>query len=449
MNAIQKGNMTVGNPLKIILLFSVPILVGNIFQQMYNVVDTAVIGHVLGDNSLAAIGATSSIYTLVIGFANGLTNGFSVVIAQIFGAADEARIRKAVSLTFVLTAILSVFLTAVSLVGIDPLLAFLNTPEEIFQEASTYLRIIMLFCVVTLFYNMLAGMLRAIGNSMVPLLALICSTIINIILDIVFVQYLSMGIAGAAYATVIAQAVSVVVCLFYISNACDLLKFKISFLVFDRLLIGNLLGTGFSMGLMLGVVFIGSVALQSAVNSFGAQTITAHIAARKIDEFLMLPLSTISTTAATFSGQNYGANRMDRVSKGIQRSLLICFVWSALACMIAFAAGKWIVMALTGTSNAEIIKTAVQYIRINSPFFFPLSVLLILRNSLQGIGRKVVPICAAVVELAAKFIGVKLIAPALGYLGVCILEPIIWVIGAIMVALNYWHVSKTMRSRST
>ena len=442
MRTIQKGNMTSGNPLKIILLFSIPILIGNLFQQLYNVVDTAVIGHILGDDALASIGATTALYILVIDFCCGLTNGFSIVISQLFGAGEKERLRRAVSLSFVLTFGLAVIVTVAGVFGIDPLLRLLNTPEDVFSGASEYLHVILAFFVVTLFYNLLAALLRAVGNSTVPLLALICSTVVNILLDLWFVGGLGMGIAGAAYAPVIAQAVSVVFCLAYIGKTSELLRFRFSNVVFDRNLVGRLMGTGLSMSLMHGVVSIGSVTLQSAVNSFGAQVIAAHTTARKLDSLFMLPQSAVSTAAATFVGQNYGARRMDRVRKGLFHSLCLCLGWDILACIAAYAFGGPLVALLTGTSNAQILQTAVLYIRINTPFFFPLGVFIVLRTCLQSMNTKVVPILGSVMELVTKIVGVALIAPAFGYLGVCFLEPVIWVIGAIMVALDYVRVSR-------
>ena len=434
-----------GNPLKIILLFSIPILIGCLFQQLYNVVDTAVIGHILGDGALASVGATTSIYLLVIDFCCGMTNGFSVVISQLFGAGDETRLRKAVSLTFALTLGLSVIVTVAGVFGIDPLLHLLNTPADVFPGASEYLHVILGGFVVTLFYNLLAALLRAVGNSKVPLYALILAAVVNVALDLWFVGGLGLGIAGAAYATVIAQACSVVFCLVYIGKKAELLRFRISNVAFDRNLIGHLLGTGFSMSLMLGVVSIGSVTLQGAVNSFGAQVITAHTTARKIDAMFMQPQTAVGMAAATFVGQNYGARKMDRVRKGLLHALGICLAWDMIAMGIGYLFGGPVVVALTGTSDAVILSTASQYIRINTPFFFPLGVFVVLRNCLQSMNTKVVPILASVMELTTKIVGVALVAPAFGYLGVCFLEPVIWVIGAIMVALDYLRVSRKQR----
>lgn len=437
-----KGNMTLGNPLKAILYFSIPIIIGSLFQQLYNVVDTAVIGYVLGDNSLAALSSTTSIYTLIINFASGLTSGFSVIISQLFGAGNQSRMRRAVSLTYTLTLIISIVLTVACMIGINPLLKLLNTPTEIFAEASEYLRIILLFLVVTTLYNALASILRSVGNSKVPLIALIIATIINIILDILFVKYFSMGVAGAAYATVIAQAFSCIYCFVYIHHKSSHLRFASSELTLDLPMIRDLLNAGFSMALMLVVVAVGSVILQGGVNSFGPQIITAHSTARKIDTLLSIPIGSISAASATFAGQNYGAGRMDRVKAGMGITAGISAVWCVISTTCAFAFGGTLVTLLTGTSDALIVETAVLYMRINVPFTLALGVLLSIRSCLQGIGRTLVPILASVFEFAAKVIGVQFVIPALGYVGICILEPVIWVVGAILVAINFFWVCR-------
>jgi putative MATE family efflux protein len=432
-----KGDMTVGNPLKLILIFSIPLLVGNIFQQLYNVVDTTIIGHVLGDDALASIGATTPIYNLVINFANGLTNGFAVVIARCYGKKDIEALKKSVSLTMLLTLIVSVVLTVVSVIGINPLLNFLNTPQEIIKEASSYLMIILSFSIVTMMYNMFASMLRAIGNSSVPLYSLIVSTVINIVLDIVFVRYLSMGIAGAGYATVIAQAVSVIVCVVYIYRHNPMLKFDRTYLKYDKYLVNELTTTGLSMALMLAIVEVGSVALQGAVNSFGANTITAHSTARKIDGIFMMPISNLCMACSTFVSQNFGANRMDRVKKGIISTIKASFIWSTITVVLAFLCCDTISYAITGTSDVEILQTIKQYVTINVPFFYVLSILLILRSSLQGIGKKIVPLSASIIELISKFVTVGFVAPIFKYMGVCWLEPVIWTVCAILVGVAF------------
>lgn len=430
-------NMTEGNIFRNLIYFAVPVLIGNIFQQLYNVADTAIIGNILGDNALASVGASTPVYNLMIGFANGLTNGFSIIIARYFGADNEQEMKKSVSLTYVLSAIIAVILTVGGIVFLHPLMKSLKTPAEIIGDTESYMRIIMMFSAVTIAYNMLAGMMRAIGNSKAPLYFLIISTFVNIGLDFLFVKGFEMGVAGAAYATVISQGVSVILCFIYAVKKCNFLIFRKSNLVFDNDLLSDLTSTGLSMGLMYAIVSVGSVILQGAVNSLGTSTITAHTAARKIDDIFMLPLSTASMSASTFTSQNFGAGKMDRVKKGIKYSILIAFAWSALSVIVVLLFRRPLIVALTGTTDTTVISTASRYIIWNVSFFFVLSILIILRSSLQGVGRKLVPISGSVMELLLKVLASIVIAPKLGYFGICILEPVIWFVCSLMVIADY------------
>ena len=441
-------SLTEGKILKSLVIFAIPILIGNIFQQLYNVADTAIIGNVLGDQALAAVGATSALYSLVIGFANGITNGFSVVLARVFGEKDEEKLKQTSALIYFLTVIISIILTLASVISLHSILVMLKTPENILPKTESYLRIILTFAIVTMLYNMFSGILRAIGDSKTPLYFLLLSSALNVGLDFLFVKGLNRGIGGAAEATVIAQIVSVSLCIVYIWKKCPVLKFSMRYLKWDKALVKELLLTGFSMGLMLVVVSIGSVALQSAVNSLGEQIIAAHTAARKIDEIFMMPLGTLATAAATFASQNFGAGKYDRVYKGIKDAVLIAIGWSACAILIVFAIGKYMVKWLTGTSDAEIISNALMYMKINIVFFLVLSILLVLRSSLQGVGRKIVPVLGSGIELILKFGAVNIITNRLGYFGVCILEPIIWGICAVLVLGDFIVYQKTYKQSS-
>lgn len=430
-------NMTEGNILKNLIFFAIPILIGNIFQQLYNVADTAIIGNILGDDALAAVGAAAPVYGLLIGFAGGLTNGFAVVIARYFGADKKREMANCISLTYLLSAVIAVVLTAGSVTILHPLMKFLKTPNEIITDTENYIRIIMLFSAITIAYNMLAAMMRAVGNSKTPLYFLVVSTFINIGLDVLFIQGFHLGVAGAAYATVISQGISALLCLLYILKKCDFLFFQKSNLRWDPSLLSDLTSTGLSMGLMYAIVSVGSVILQGAVNSFGTNTITAHIAARKIDDIFMLPLGTLSVAASTFTSQNYGAGKINRVKQGIRYSIMISMLWSAFSVLIATLLRKPLIHALTGTTDEGIIATASQYIIWNISFFFVLSILLILRSSLQGVGRKLVPISGSIAEFLLKIFAVAVLAPNLGYFGICISEPIIWVVCAAIVVVDY------------
>lgn len=431
-------DLTSGSIIKSLLLFTVPILLGNLLQQLYNVVDTAVIGHFLGDNALASIGAAGPIYELILGITSGFGNGFAVLIARYFGAQEEESLKKSVSWTYAFSFMIAVSITIIGLFGIRPLLRFLNTPASIIDDTVCYMQIIIGFSLITIFYNMFAGMLRAIGNSRIPLYFLGIATILNVFLDIFFVKDLQLGIAGAGYATIIAQFICTILCIFYVYKKCPILCFDKQYLLKDISLISDLFITGLSMSLMYVVVSIGSVALQSSVNSFGEQTIAAHNAARKIDNALMLPIVAINTSSATFTSQNYGAGKMQRVKKGLSSSLILCCFWSIFAVILSYIFGKQFIILLTGSQDPLLIRTAFQYIKINILFLPALSVLIVLRSSLQGMGHKLVPLLASLIELIFKFIAVGFIAPVLGYFGICILEPIIWVVCAIVVFVDYF-----------
>lgn len=429
--------MTEGSILRNLIWFAVPVLIGNIFQQLYNVADTAIIGNILGDTALAAVGAAAPVYGLMIGFAGGLTNGFAVVIARFFGAGDERGVKRSVALTYLLSAGIAFVLTVASLIALHPLMASLKTPPEIIGDTEKYMRVIMLFSAVTIAYNMFAGMMRALGNSKTPLYFLIVSTFVNIGLDFLFVGAFKMGVAGAAYATVISQGVSVALCIWYVVKKCRVLLFSRRELTLDKPLLSDLATTGMSMGLMYAIVSVGSVILQGAVNSFGTSTITAHTAARKIDDIFMLPLGTIALASSTFASQNFGAGKMERVKKGIKYSIFIALGWSAFSVIVAVLFRRTMIRALTGTSDPAVIATASKYIVWNISFFFVLSFLLVLRSSLQGVGRKLVPVTGSAVEFALKIVAAAVFAPKLGYFGICISEPVIWIACAAIVIADY------------
>lgn len=447
-NETTVNGMTEGNITKSILLFAFPLLIGNIFQQLYNVADTAIIGHVLGDHSLAAIGASASIYNLVIGFANGITNGFAVVIARYFGAKDDRNMRKSVAWTYTLTLGVALVLTVLSMILLHTVLLALKTPDEIINETENYLRIILAGTLITCLYNMFSGLMRAVGNSRTPLYFLIISCVLNVFLDIIFVKFFRWGIGGAASATVISQIVSVVLCAIFIYKKENKLSFSPKYIEMDTDMVKDLSSMGISMGLMMVVVSIGSVALQRAVNSLGSDIIAAHITARKVDDIFMLPLGTISISASTFASQNLGAGKHERIRKGIIRCIMIDWIWSVFAFFVIFLFGRNLIYLISGTSNELVMNTANQYIRINISFFVVLSVLLVLRSSLQGLGRKIIPVTGSAVELAFKFGAVGIITRRLGYFGVCILEPIIWIVCAVLVLADFWVYLKTNKNNN-
>ena len=441
---VMVNDLTIGNPLAKILTFAIPIFIGNIFQQLYNVVDMVVVGHILGEEALASLGATTAIYGLVLGLANGMTNGFSIIIARYFGAKKYDTLKQTVAITMVLTLIISVLLTTISLIWLKPLLHALKTPEEVMGGAVAYISIILSTILVTMSYNMFAGILRAIGNSRMPLYFLMVATSVNIVLDILFIRYLNMGIQGAATATVLAQFSAVVLCILYIMKKCPIIRVSKKDFKYQGKIVSDLLTMGSSMAMMFSIVSVGTVALQSGVNSFGTFTVTAHTAARKLSEIFMLPLGTLSISASTFASQNFGAKQWKRIVEGIKSAGLLAVIWCVFANILIFGFAKQIITLMTGSDLPEVISTAEAYLRFNLPFYFVLCILLILRSTLQGIGRKVVPLIASTVELATKFLVTAILVPRLGYFGIIISEPVIWTICALLVLLDFVYAMKKL-----
>lgn len=438
MGKNKMTDLTTGNPTKLIFYFALPIFLGTMFQQMYNLVDTIIVGHTLGENALAAVGATAPLFGLIVGMAIGMNNGFSIVVARYFGAKDMDKMRQAVAMTVILDLIISVVFTVVGVVIIKDLLVFLNTPAEIIEDAYGYISIILMFIVITIMYDMIAGILRALGDSRTPLVYLIYASILNIVLCFIFILVFKLGIRGSAYATVISEILTVVLGFNHIIKRCPELKLSKADFKYDGHMLMELFTSGLSMGFMLSIVSIGSVALQSAINSLGKEIITAHMAARKIIEFYMMPLGALANAAATYVSQNYGAKKYERIKIGLKKTVLMSAIASTVVVITAFAFGTYIIEFLTGTNDILIINTAVKYLKINTPFYYVLGILLIYRSTLQGIGRNFTPLISSSIELLGKFAVVAFLAPTMGYLGVCISEPIIWITCTIFVLIVFY-----------
>ncbi len=435
----MKVDLTKGPILKSLLIFTFPLFVANVFQQLYNTMDTMIVGNFLGDTSLAAIGACGAIYELLVGFALGVGNGLSIVTARSYGAKDNKILKKTVAGSIVIGIFLIIVLMLFSLFCLYPLLELLNTPANIIYEAYNYIFIITIFVGVMFAYNLCAGLLRAIGNSLMPLVFLLISSVLNVGLDLLFITQFDMGIQGAAVATVIAQGVSVILCLYYIYKKCPILipgkeDFKIS-----KKLYRELAGQGFSMGLMMSIVSTGTVILQTAINKFGYLIIAGHVTARKLSSFCMMPAATLGLALSTFVSQNKGADQMMRIRKGIRYANLIAVGWSIISTIVLFLISPILVQLLSGSNNAKVIDNGSLYLILNAPFYCMLGMLLNLRNSLQGLGRKVIPLVSSVIEFFGKIVFVWLFIPMLGYFGVIICEPVIWCCMCLQLAYSFYH----------
>lgn len=421
-------DMTRGDPVRLLLNFSAPLFLSNLLQQFYNLADTALAGHILGDAALAEIGATAALYGLIMNFAFGMNNGLALTVSRLFGAGDEKGVRRATAWMLALAGATAAVLTVVFVGVRRPLLVLLQVPEASIDGALAYLTLILLGIPLTMAYNMEAALLRAIGNSLTPLYFLLFSTVLNIGLDIAFMGPLQLGVGGAAAATVVAQGISAVLCGWYIIRNYPALHFTRNAFANGKNFAGNMFWAGLSMGLMSAIYNIGSVVLQSSINALGSTYIAAQVAARRFAGLFFIPGGALGIAVATYSSQNLGAGHRSRIMKGVTTALGIYFVWWVFVMLFVFFLSDPAVRAITGTNDEVIISNAVLYLKISAPVIPPMAVLVIVRNMLQGIQHTIEPLLASGLELIGKVIFGVWIVPAVGYTAVCFCEPVTWVI---------------------
>ena len=421
-------DLTHGKPAKIILYFALPILIGNLFNLAYNLADTRIVGTYLGNDALAAVGSISTLNDLLVGFVVGLANGFAVIMAQYFGSGDRNKSRKVFALSILMGLIVTAVIVAGSFIFMGGLLEWMNVMDEHREAATAYITVIIAGLFFSIIYNVLAGNLRAIGDAYTPLIFLVLSAVLNVALDILCVKYLGMGVKGAAVATVASQAVSVILCFIYTWKKYPFLHFRIKDFVPEGVLVMHMIESGMSMGLMSCLVSFGTLSLQTAINTLGTNTIVAHAATRKLTNLYMLPFSVLGTTMATYSGQNYGAGRYDRIRSGLKVSLSCSYIWCLIVLVASYTICPYLIVAITDTSIQEVIDTACLYQRFDTCSYVLVPTITILRNSLQGIGDHVTPIISSGLELVGKVLIALLLTPVIGYWGIIISEPIVWTI---------------------
>ena len=434
--------LTEGTPWKQILLFSIPIFWGNIFQLLYSLVDTKIVGSTLGTEALAAVGSVSTLHTLMTGFLNGLTLGFSLITAMCFGADNMKRLKKSFAMTMELGVMTTTVLVVALMLVLQPLLHLLNVPEEQFAMSYAYISVLIVGLFATVLYNLCANTLRAIGDSLTPLLFLILATVSNIGLDYLFILAFHMGVQGAAYATVLAQLISVVLCFIRIFRKFPVLHLQKSDFRPEKELIVEMYKSGLSMGLMSCLVSIGTIMLQSAINTLGTTVIVAHTAARKVFEIMSLPMSVLGSAMATYCGQNYGAKRFDRIRQGIRASLLIAAIWSVAVFIICHTVEGALIRFVASTTDAEVIYWGSMYLKVDMSFIVVCGVIVILRKSMQGFGDRVIPVFSSCIELAGKIIFAFVFAPMFAYWGIIWAEPVVWIAMVIPLIVKVVHTLK-------
>lgn len=426
-------DLTKGRPSILILGFALPIFLANLLQLTYSIVDTRIVGSYLGESTLAAVGATTTLSNLMIQFLMGVSNGFAIITAQKFGAKDYDGVRKSFAMSLKLGCTIALAITIVCLVFLRQILVFLNVSDTLMETAMSYIFVIIAGLLATFLYDACAAALRALGDTLTPLIILLVSVCLNIVGDIFLVVVVKMGVRGAALATVLAQAIAFVICWIYMVKKYEVLRVKGEDFVgdksdADRQMLKNMLSAGMSMGFMSSLINIGSLTLQTAINKLGQDIIVAHTAARKISEIFMIMFTVFGQTMATYCGQNIGAGEVKRVKQGIRLAILYTCIWCTMVLIASYIIGPWLVYLVTGTHNDVVITNATNYLKFDTIFYFVTAVICIVRNAMQGLGEQITPLVSSSLEMIGKIVIAFTLVPMLGYTGVIVAEPIVWFI---------------------
>ncbi|RKI92500.1 MATE family efflux transporter [Parablautia intestinalis] len=438
-------DMTVGSPMKLILGFSIPLLLGFLCQQFYSVVDTIIVGQFLGVEALAGVGATGSVNFMVIGFCSGVCSGFAIPVAQKFGAKDYSAMRAFVANSAWLSMIFAFVMTIVVALLCRNILTWMNTPEDIFENAYSYILIIFLGIPATYLYNILSGIIRSMGDSRTPLLFLLLSSGLNIGLDVLCIVAFKMGVAGAAVATVVSQLISGLLCLYYMIK-----KFEILHITGEEWRVNHdymkiLCGMGIPMGLQYSITAIGGVVLQTSVNTLGSLAVASVTAGGKVSMFFSCPFEAMGSTMATYGGQNVGAKKLERLDSGLKACILLGACYSLIALVVMYFFGADLAMLFVDAGEVEILANARKLLVINSAFFIPLALVNIIRFMIQGMGFSTFAILAGVFEMIARTLTGLILVPMLGFTGACCAGPMAWVFADAFLIPAYIHVRRKLQ----
>lgn len=432
-------NMTTGSPVRLIIGFAIPMFLGMLFQQFYSMVDTMIVGQYLGVHPLAGVGSTSSLNFMVIGFCMGVCNGFAIPVAQMFGADDERRLRRFVTNSAWLCVGFSVVMTLLVVVLCKPVLRLMNTPAEIFDYAYLYIVIIFWGIPCTFLYNLLAGIIRSLGDSKTPVVFLAISSMLNIMLDVVSILVFHMGVEGPALATVISQGVSGLICLLYMKKKYPILHTSREEWKMDATYMKHLCFMGIPMGLQYSVTAIGTLVLQAAINGMGAAVVAGVTAAQKINAFIACPVEALGQTMAPYTGQNMGAGKIDRIGRGLRDATLVGFLMSALCFLTAFLVGDKLVLLFLDAKETEIIAYAYRFLLYCTGFYFLLTIVNTVRFTIQGMGFSVFAIISGVMEMVARVLAAVVVAGKFGFIGICLAHPMAWLFADIFLIPAFFY----------
>lgn len=440
----MEKDMTKGSPMRLILGFAVPLLFGLVFQQFYSMVDAVIVGHYLGVDSLAAVGATGSVNFLIIGFCMGVCNGFAIPIAQEFGAKHEGELKRFVANSVWLSIVFAVVITITVSLLCRPILQLMRTPANIINGSYDYIIIIFLGIPVVFLYNMTAAILRSLGDSKTPVVFLVLAAVMNIFLDVFCIVILPMGVAGAAVATVVSQAVAGLACLIYMRKKFTILKLSREECRWNRNYVSKLCNMGIPMGLQYSITAIGSVILQSAVNGIDSNAVAAVTAGSKVSMLLVCPFDALGSTMATYGGQNVGAGDLDRVDRGLKDCTKLGFLYSLIALGAVFLFGKQLLLLFLEAEEEQIIANAYYFMRISALFYFPLALVNIVRFLIQGMGFSKLAVFAGAFEMLARGLAGFLLVPVFGFVAVCLASPLAWIFADAFLIPAFFHVRKKM-----
>ncbi|MDO4165713.1 MAG: MATE family efflux transporter [Bacteroides sp.] len=437
--------MTEGRCLPQIFNFALPLLLGNLLQQTYSLVDAAIVGKFLGINALASVGASTSVVFLILGFCNGCCGGFGIPVAQKFGARDYRTMRRYVSVSLQLAAVMSVVIAIVTSLLCADILHWMRTPDNIFEGAYYYLLITFIGVPCTFFYNLLSSIIRALGDSKTPFWFLLLSTVLNIVLDLFCILALGWGVAGAAIATLIAQAVSAGLCYVYMMKRFDILRTTPAERKYDGALARTLLYIGVPMGLQFSITAIGSIMLQSANNALGTACVAAFTAAMRIKMFFMTPLESLGIAMATYSGQNYGAGKPERIWQGVKAAALMMIIYWAFTFVVLMLGARTFALLFVEATETEILNDTALFLHISVSFFPVLGLLCILRYTIQGAGFTNLAMLSGVSEMVARILVSVFAVPVFGYLAVCFGDPTAWIFAVAFLVPAFSYVYRKIK----
>ncbi len=442
-------DMTSGKPIKHLVRFGTPILLGAFFQQLYNLTDGMLAGHILGYEAAGAVGSTSALYVLFVGIIMGLNGGYSIIVAKHFGKKDVKNIKLVTSYMLMFNIITAILFTFIAFFAIYPLLNLLKTPPDILENAYSYIVIVLAGVCFSVFYNMYAGIVTAIGDSKAPLLFLAISSILNIILTYAFLSYTNLELKGAAYATVISQLVSALLCFSYtVKKYRKYIGFFISPNKYFTKLSYKTLTTGLSVGLLNSVVTLGSVAVQSVINGYGTAAVTGYTAARRVFILMCQPFVALATSSATFISQNFGAKKHERIMSAAKVIAVFCIVWSAISFCVMFFFGRVLTEFILGQNEEEVLIKSEITLRITAPFMIFYGLVTVLRSCIQSVGERITPVISGVLELVLKTVAVFALGEYFDYTAVNFVEPLVWVICVLQIIFSANKIRKTKLSNN-